>query len=83
MSKTGFIQTKLRNHPIGGDVASSALSIEMEKDSSSAESRSLIHADVFRSGPCLVQGQPPDAYAPNIEIFDGGKLALGLLSGLF
>jgi hypothetical protein len=59
---------KLRNHPISGDVAPFASLIEMGKDSSPAESRTLIRAGVFRSDSCLAQGQPPDAHASHIEI---------------
>src|SRR5438067_5689356 len=82
MSKTGFIQMKLRNHPISGDVASSASSIGTEKDSSSAESRRLIHAGAFRTDSCLVQGRPPDAHTPHIEIIARTKLAFLPLPGL-
>jgi hypothetical protein len=73
---------KLRNHPINGDVASSGSSIGMEKDSFSAESRRLIRAGAFRTDPCLVQGRPPDAHAPNIEIIACAKLAFLPLPGL-
>ena len=82
MSKTGFIQMKLHNHPTSGDVASSASSIEMEKNSSSAESRILIRAGAFRSDSCLVQGPPPDACAPHIEIVVSASLAVLLLPRL-
>src|SRR2546423_15724307 len=81
-SKTGFIQMKLRNHPISGDVASSASSIGMEKDSSSAESRRLIRAGAFRSDSCLVRGRPPDARTPNTELVGEAKLAVLPLPGL-
>jgi hypothetical protein len=63
MLKTGSIQMKLRDHPTNGDVASSALSTGMEKDSWSAESRRLTRAGVFHSDWRLVQARPPDAPA--------------------
>jgi hypothetical protein len=81
MSKTGFTQMKLPNHPISGDAASSAWSTGMENDSSSPESRRLIRAGAFRSDSCLVQGRPPDAHAPNIEIIACAKLAFLPLPG--
>jgi hypothetical protein len=73
---------KLRNHPINGDVASSASSIGMEKDSFSAESRRLIRAGAFRTDSGLVQGRPPDGRAPNIEIIACAKRAFLPLPGL-
>jgi hypothetical protein len=73
---------KLRNHPKNWDVASSALSIGMEKDSFSAESRRLIRAGAFRTNSCLIQGRPPDSHVPNIEIIACAKLAFLPLPGL-
>jgi hypothetical protein len=47
----------------------------MGKDSSAAESRTVIPAVAFPSDSCLVQGRLPDAHAPHIEIIAGAKLA--------
>jgi hypothetical protein len=66
-SKTGFIQMKLANHPISGDVAPFASLIAMEKELSAAESRMLIPADAFRRDSGSVQGQRRDGREPNIK----------------
>src|SRR5436190_11688087 len=76
ISKTGFIPMKLRNHPISGDVASFALLIQMGKDSSPAESRTVIPGGALHSDSWLIQEQPPDARALHIEIPCCAKLAL-------
>ena len=82
ISKTGFIPMKLRNHPINGDVVSFVSLIEMGKDSSSAESRTVIPASAFHSDSRLVQGQPLDAHALHIQIPSGAKSAILPVSGL-
>jgi len=56
--------------------------IEMGKDSSSAESPTVIPAGAFRSDSCLVQGQPPNAHALHIEILSCAKFAILPLPGL-
>ena len=81
-SKTGSILMKLRGHPISGDVASFASLIEMGKDSSSAESRTVIPSSAFHSDSRLVQEQPPDAHNPHIEIVFCAKRAVLPLPGL-
>jgi len=73
---------KLRNHPISGDVASSAWLIGMGKNSLPAEIRTLIRGGAFHRDRYLTQGRPSDARPPDIEIIACAKLAVLPLPGL-